>query len=169
MLDTVQAATFATSGLWSNPRYRKDNAMTSNAERMQKLDDAWNSRDWSTFDSYHDPDCVVYWPGREATPTYGGPDHHAEADRFCRAFPDNQVHNQPYQILFGDGDFTSFVTRFTGTFTQPLEQPDGTTIQPTGKSFDVLYSTAARWKDGKIVEEYLFYDNGTFLTQIGLA
>ena len=42
-------------------------------------------------------------------------------------------------------------------------------IQPTGKSFDVLYSTAARWKDGKIVEEYLFYDNGTFLTQIGLA
>jgi hypothetical protein len=52
---------------------------------------------------------------------------------------------------------------------QPLGQPDGTTIQPTGKPFDVLYSTAARWKDGKIVEEYLFYDNGTSLTQIGLA
>jgi hypothetical protein len=42
-------------------------------------------------------------------------------------------------------------------------------IQPTGKSFDVLYSTAAQWKDGKIVAEYLFYDSGTFLTQIGLA
>ena len=62
-----------------------------------------------------------------------------------------------------------FVTRFTGTFTAPLELPGGTTIQPTGKAFDVLYSTAARWKDGKIVEEYLFYDNGTFLKQIGLA
>ena len=52
---------------------------------------------------------------------------------------------------------------------QPLGQPDGTAIQPTGKPFDVLYSTAARWKDGKIVKEYLFCDNGTSLTQIGPA
>ncbi len=42
-------------------------------------------------------------------------------------------------------------------------------IQPTGKQFDVLYSTAARWRDDKIIEEYLFYDNGTFLSQVGLA
>jgi hypothetical protein len=27
----------------------------------------------------------------------------------------------------------------------------------------------ARWKDGKIVEEYLFCDHGTFLTRIGSA
>ena len=39
----------------------------------------------------------------------------------------------------------------------------------TGKPFDLLYSTAARWRDGKIIEEYLFYDNGTFLSQVGLA
>jgi len=39
--------------------------------------------------------------------------------------------------------------------------PDGTVIQPTGKSFDVVFSTAARWRDGKIVEEYLLYDSGT--------
>jgi hypothetical protein len=143
---------------------------TTNAERMQKLDDAWNARDWDTFDAYHDGhSVVVYWPGQESTPTHGGHDHRAEAQRFCAAFPDNRVHNQPYDILFGDGDYTCFVTRFTGTFTAPLELPDGTTIQPTGKAFDVLYSTTALWKDGKIIEEYLFYDNGTFLTQIGLA
>ncbi len=47
--------------------------------------------------------------------------------------------------------------------------PDGTVIQPTGKSFDVVFSTAARWRDGKIVEEYLLYDSGTFLRQVGLA
>jgi hypothetical protein len=42
---------------------------------------------------------------------------------------------------------------------------------PTGslKSFDVLYSTAAKWRDGRIIEEYLFWDNGTFLRQVGLA
>lgn len=34
---------------------------------------------------------------------------------------------------------------------------------------DLLHSTAARWRDGKIIEEYLFYDNGAFLSQVGLA
>jgi hypothetical protein len=142
---------------------------TTNAERMQKLDDAWNARDWETFDAYHDGDSVVvYWPGQD-NPTDGGHDHRAEAKRFCNAFPDNRVHNQPYDVLLGDGDYTCFVTRFTGTFTALLELPDGNTIEPTGKAFDVLYSTTARWKDRKIVEEYLFYDDGTVLKHIGLA
>jgi hypothetical protein len=51
----------------------------------------------------------------------------------------------------------------------PLELPDGTVIEPTGTSFDVLCSTAAMWRSGQIVEEFLFWDNGTFLDQIGLA
>jgi muconate cycloisomerase len=143
--------------------------ITTNTERMQKLDNAWNARDWDTFDAYHDGESVVvHWPGQD-DPTRGGSDHRVESIRFCNAFPDNRVHNQPYAALFGEGDYTSFVTRFTGTFTGPLELPDGTTIQPTGKAFDVLFSTNARWADGKIVEEWLFYDSGTFLKQIGLA
>ena len=140
-----------------------------NTERMQQTDDAWNGRDWDAFDMLHDPECVVYWPGREADPTRGGQDHRAEAIAFCDAFPDNKVKNRPYDVLFGEGDFTCFVTRFTGTFTAPMKQPDGSVIEPTGKSFDVLYSTAAKWRDGRIIEEYLFWDNGTFLRQVGLA
>jgi len=141
----------------------------TNAERMYALDEAWNARDWDTFDSFHDQQAtVVYWPGRQDTPTHGGPDHRDESIRFCRAFPDNKVHH-PYYILFGEDEFTCFVTHFTGTFTAPLEMPDGTVVQPTGKPFDLLYSTAARWRDGKIIEEYLFYDNGAFLSQVGLA
>ena len=42
-------------------------------------------------------------------------------------------------------------------------------IQPTGKAFDVLYSTTGKWRGGRLIEEYLFYDNGTFLLQVGLA
>jgi hypothetical protein len=141
----------------------------TNAERMQMTDDAWNSRDWDSFDSLHDPQCVVYWPGREASPTHGGDDHRTESQRFCAAFPDNRVKNRPYDILFGEGEFTCFVTRFSGTFTEPFEQPDGSVLQPTGQRFDVLYSTAARWRDGRIIEEYLFYDSATFAQQVGLA
>jgi len=85
-----------------------------------------------------------------------------------RMYALTKVHHL-YHFLFGEGGFTCFVTHFTGTFTAPLEMPDGTVIQPTGQPFDVIFSTTARWRDGKIVEEYLFYDNGTFLRQVGLA
>jgi hypothetical protein len=61
------------------------------------------------------------------------------------------------------------VTRFTGTFTKPWKLADGAIIEPTGGSFDVLYSTAARWTDGRIVEEYLFWDSATFRSQVGLS
>ena len=141
----------------------------TNFERMYALDEAWNARDWDTFDALHDHDhVVVYWPGREKDPTRGGLDHRAEAERFCAAFPDNKV-KHPYDMLFGDGDHTASVTSFTGTFTAPFEQPDGTFIEPTGKSFDFVFSTIARWQDGKIVEEHLKYDNGLLMQQIGLA
>jgi hypothetical protein len=32
-----------------------------------------------------------------------------------------------------------------------------------------VFSTAARWNDGRITEEYLFWDSATFRSQIGLA
>jgi SnoaL-like polyketide cyclase len=103
--------------------------------------------------------------GRPRThPTRGGPDHRAESERFCAAFPDNKV-KHPNDILFGDGEYTAFLGPFTGTFTGPLELPDGTVIEPTGKSFEVVFSTIARWRDGKIVEEYLKYDNGSFCSR----
>ena len=85
-----------------------------------------------------------------------------------RSIPDNTVKHQ-YDILFGEGDFTAFVTPFTGTFAGPLELPDGTVIEPTGESFEVMFSTIARWRDGKSVEEYLKDDNASFMQQIGLA
>lgn len=138
-------------------------------ELMQTGDDAWNARDWATFEARHDADVVVYWPGRDATPTRGVPDHLAEAMAFCDAFPDNKVHNRPYHILFSDGTFSCSVTRFTGTFTKPWKLADGTILEPTGDSFDILFSTAARWKDGRLIEEYLFWDNATFMNQVGLS
>src|ERR1700758_1946978 len=144
-------------------------APVTNLERMYALDEAWNARDWETFDAYPDRDeGVVYWPGREKTPRRGGPDHRAESVRFCEAFPDNKV-KHPYDILFGDGDYTAFVAPFTGTFTGALELPDGTVIEPTGKSFEVVFSTIARWRDGTIVEEALMYDTGGSRRQSGFV
>jgi hypothetical protein len=35
--------------------------------------------------------------------------------------------------------------------------------------FEVTLSTIARWRDGRIIEEYLMYDNASFIQQIGVA
>ena len=107
-------------------------------------------------------------PGVKALPRVAARITAPRSERFCAAFPDNKV-KHPYDILFGEGEYTAFVAPFTGTFTGRLELPDGTVIEPTGKSFEVMFSTIARWRDGRIVEEYLKYDNGSFPQQIGLA
>src|SRR6185312_16285674 len=49
----------------------------------------------------------------------------------CAAFPDNRV-KHPYDLLFGDEEHTAFISLLSGTFTGPLELPDGTVIEPTG-------------------------------------
>ena len=56
-----------------------------------------------------------------------------------------------------------------GTFTQPMVTSDGKTIPPTGKKFKIPMATIAHWKGGKFDKEYLFWDNQTFMRQIGLG
>jgi ketosteroid isomerase-like protein len=45
---------------------------------------------------------------------------------------------------------------------------DGKMIPPTNKKFKVDFCTVAHWKNGKIVEENLFYDLVGMMTQLGL-
>jgi len=45
-----------------------------------------------------------------------------------------------------------------GTFTGKMIGPDGKVVPPTGKSFEVDYTTVARWQQGRMVEEWVFWD-----------
>jgi hypothetical protein len=101
--------------------------------------------------------------------TRGGPAHRAKSIEFFKTFPDNHVGNDPYKVLFGQGEWTCSVARFTGTMKGPMKRPDGTTIPPTNKSFDVEFCTVAHWQNGKIVEERLFYDLVGLMRQIGVG
>ena len=58
--------------------------------------------------------------------------------------------------------------RMEGTFTHPMPTADGKTIPPTGKPYKITMCTVGHWKDGVMDEEYLFWDNLTFMKQIGL-
>jgi ketosteroid isomerase-like protein len=143
------------------------NVEERNMELMQTLDDAWNAQDLETFAKRHKDNVIVRWPGQP--PTHGVQAHRQEAIDFFKAFPDQHLDNRPYRVFFASGDWTCSIARFRGTMTGPMKGPDGKEIPPTGKPFDVEFCTVARWHNGQIVEENLFYDLVTFMKQIGLS
>jgi hypothetical protein len=125
-------------------------AMTINASRtahllelMKKGDDAFNSRD------------VVA--------------HAAMIQQMIRMFPDIHVHNDPYPIQFGSGDWITVITRATGTFTGEMILPDGKVVAPTGKSFDLDFAATAKWEGDLLLEEFVFVDPALRAKQIGLV
>jgi predicted ester cyclase len=138
-----------------------------NMELMKTLDDAWNSQDWDTFEERHADNVAVYWPG-QPEPTRGLHNHREESIEFFKIFPDNHLVNNPYKILFSKDDYTCSVADFTGTFKGPMKGLDGKMIQPTNKRFHLEFCTVTHWKNEKILEERLFYDQVGMLKQIGV-
>jgi hypothetical protein len=99
---------------------------------MKKGDDAFNARDFAAVDQIHHPDMIAYITGLPE-PVYGREAHATAMQKMLAIFPDIHVHNDPYPIQFGSGDWITVVTRATGTFTGEMTLPDGTVIPPTRK------------------------------------
>ena len=72
-------------------------------------------------------------------------------------------------MFFASDDWTCSIAHFAGHMKGPMAMPDGSSIPPTGKAFEVDFCTVALWNDGQIVEENLMYDLVTFMQQIGLS
>ncbi len=140
-------------------------SVEENLELMRTLDDAWNSQDWEVFKKRHAEDTAVYWPG-QPQPTRGRHNHHAESVQFFKMVQ-NSLENNPYKVMFGQGDWTCTIANWKGKMIGPMTI-DGKTVPPTNRSFELEFCTVARWKDGEIVEEKLFYDQVSFLKQIGV-
>jgi len=47
--------------------------------------------------------------------------------------------------------------------------PGGESIPPTRKSFKIPVATIGHWRDGKMDKEYMFWDNQSFMKQIGVV
>ncbi|MFI4972974.1 MAG: ester cyclase [Caulobacterales bacterium] len=137
-----------------------------NLDRMKTLDDSWNAQDWEVFRSRHSADTAVYWPG-QPEPTRGREAHQAESEAFFKSI-ENQLDNNPYKVMFASGDWTCTIARWTGRMVGPMRGLDGQMHAATNRPFELEFCTVARWKDGEIVEEKLFYDQVGFLRQIGL-
>jgi predicted ester cyclase len=128
--------------------------------------DFYTNQKWDEFSHSHADDILVYYP--DGSTTEGLAPAHIEALKPMFTFaPDTRIEKHP--VRFGSGEWTAVIGELEGTFSQPMPIGEGKTIPPTGKQFKLRMATIGKWQDGKMVEEYLFWDNQSFMKQIGLA
>jgi hypothetical protein len=136
---------------------------------LEKFDDldfnVFSNQEWVRLHETHAEDILVHWPdGRQVR---GIKPHIEELSAMFVYAPDTRIKVHPVRIAAGD--WTSVIGEMEGTFTEPMPTQDGKTIAPTGKAFKITMCTVGHWKEGVMDEEYLFWDNLSFMKQIGLA
>jgi SnoaL-like polyketide cyclase len=140
------------------------------AHQLELFDDldfhVFSGQKWDEFPKSHAKDIKVYWPDGHFTT---GLDKHLEDLKVMFVYaPDTRIEEHPIKI--GNGEWTAVYGIMIGTFTKPMPLPDGTSIPPTGKAFRLPMATIGHWgTEGVMTEEYLFWDNATYMKQLGLA
>lgn len=126
----------------------------------------FSGQQWARFHESHAKDVIVNWPDGHHT---NGLDRHIEDLKAMFVYaPDTRIKVHP--IRFGDskGEWTCVTGIMEGTFTKPMPMGNGQVIQPTGKAFKINMCTVGHWKNGVMTEESLFWDNQTYLKQMGV-
>lgn len=127
--------------------------------------DVYSHQRWGRLSESHAQNIVVHYPdGRTTT---GLVDHITELKKQFVFAPDTKITSHPVRVA--QGEWTSVIGVMEGTFSQPMPIGDGKIVPPTGKSFKLKMVTVGHWKNGVMDEEYLFWDNMSFLQQVGLA
>lgn len=135
--------------------------------RFDSLDfEFYSNQDWKNFNISHDDNIKVYYPDGNIT-TGLNPQHIDMLTPMFEFAPDTKIKNHP--VKFGSGDWTCVIGEMEGTFSKPMSIGNGKIIPPTNKKFKLSMATIGHWKEGKMIEEYLFWDNQSFMKQIGLA
>jgi len=148
----------------------RESVVERNIKTFHYLDfHVFNDQQWDKIGLSHSEDVVVHWPDGRTTV---GIDAHVQDLKGLFAWaPDTRVFEHTW--LFGGGDsaqFTGCVAIFGGTFTEPMPIGGGNTIPPTGKQFNIRFSTTCHWTpDGVFDEEYLLWDNQELGRQLGLS
>lgn len=125
----------------------------------------FSNQQWERFPESHHENIVVTWP--DGHQTTGLARHIEDLKTMFVYAPDTAIKEHP--IRLGSGEWTAVTGIMTGTFSRPMPTPDGKTIAPTGKQFRLPMSTFGQWKDGKMVAETLFWDNQTYMQQMGIG
>jgi predicted ester cyclase len=155
------------------PKSMKQNSETNDEltqQRLRRFDsldfEFYSHQMWDSLAISHDDNIKVYYP--DGNITTGLFPNHIDMLKPMFAFaPDTKITSHP--IKFGSGDYTCVIGEMEGTFSSPMPIGNGKTIPPNGKKFKLSMCTVGHWKDGKMIEEHLFWDNQAFMKQIGLG
>src|SRR5262245_43065527 len=107
------------------------------------MDDPGDAPEEDTFNHLQAAAC---WPGMPF-PASRRYDHRAEAF----------IDNDRYPVAFSQGDWTCTLGRLTGSMHDSMRDPDGNTIQPANKNFEIEFCRVTQRNNGEIVEEKVFY------------
>jgi ketosteroid isomerase-like protein len=119
-----------------------------------------NSGDFDSAMTVFDPDCETVTPNGPIQDAAG---LRALGEAFHTAAPDNRIKAlQMYEA----GDTIIVEGVYSGTHTGPLVGPAGT-IPATGRAFSFPFCDVLRARDGKFVTHHIYWDNVTFLAQLG--
>ena len=143
----------------------QEKAVKAHIVTFDELDfNVFTNQKWDRLKESHSKDVIVHWPDGHST--HGIEKHIEDLKAMFVYAPDTRI--QVHPVKFGAGDWTSVIGEMEGTFTKPLPTPDGKSIPPTGKPFKLTMCTVGHWKNGVMDEEYLFWDNLTYMKQLGL-
>jgi hypothetical protein len=142
--------------------------LAKNLQTFDTLDyTVFSNQDWLRLHESHAADIKVNWPDGHFT---SGLEKHIEDLKMMFVYaPDTRIKQHPIRFGSGTGEWTAVTGVFEGTFTKPMPIGNGKFIQPTGKAFKMPMCTIGHWKNGVMIEESLFWDNQTYMKQIGLA
>jgi steroid delta-isomerase-like uncharacterized protein len=122
--------------------------------------DALNAGDLDAATASFADDVETITPGGRLTTLA---EFRALGEAFMTAVPD--MHHDILRT-FEDGDTIIVEGVYSGTQTGPLAGPQGT-LPPSNKSFAFPYVDFMQANDGKCVSHRVYWDNVTFLSQIG--
>src|SRR5215204_4765892 len=126
--------------------------------------EALNARDLSLWSKHLAEDYIAELPGVSAplnkTKTMG---YH---QRFVTALPD--IHFEVLHVL-AEGDHVLIHWTGSGTHAERLATVTGETIPPTRRSMTVSGALLTEVRDGKIVREWIYWDQLSLLGQLGIT
>ena len=148
-------------------KFTYERAMTT--QHLKTFDEldfvVFSNQEWIRLHESHSKDVKVNWPDGHSTNGIGK--HIEDLKAMFVYAPDTNIKVHPVKI--GSGEWTSVIGVMEGTFTKPMPIGDGKFIEPTGKKFSINMCTVGHWKNGVMIEEWLFWDNLTYMKQLGIA
>jgi hypothetical protein len=129
--------------------------------------DIFTHQDWDRLGESHAPNIRVHWPDGHYT---DGIDRHIADLRAMFVWaPDTRILEHNMRIAMNEFTLVTGVMR--GTFSRPMPDGNGGLIPPTGRRYAINMATVGVWNRRRryMDEEFLFWDDRNFYTQIGLG